>query len=317
MERCHANFRSSLPTRWGKLNLKDKFVAWRKKEKTFSSEKKTFSQAIFAPTSWFMTIGNQFPSQKESEFEVTQSSLSMPLDEPTHGEEIKEAVESLKNFALKASEKQGKNVMNFEGTQLKIKSGEDKKQDISSISKSDVSSLEDYKKVPVSLFGPGNWSHHTLGEISADDENLIFLFGDPKKDIPFDSDESVPEKWLLLNKMISAMDLKDWKVVVVYPFSTSEDTEIGPIIDILYHWRPKLSISFGASMTNLLAGKGLRLTDVHGQKIERDVSLGEEKFTYRFYPIFHPEFLLINPKMKRTTWVDLQKVIEYLKVSSS
>ena len=29
-------------------------------------------------------------------------------------------------------------------------------------------------------------------------------------------------------------------------------------------------------------------------------------------PIFHPDFLKINPKMKRTAWDDLQKVMRMI-----
>lgn len=70
--------------------------------------------------------------------------------------------------------------------------------------------------------------------------------------------------------------------------------------------RPKVVVSLGATITNILLGKREKLSGIHGQFFEK--TIGDS--TFNLMPVFHPEFLLINPNMKRTAWIDLQKVME-------
>ena len=74
---------------------------------------------------------------------------------------------------------------------------------------------------------------------------------------------------------------------------------------ILKH-KPKIVVSLGATTTNILLGRREKLSAIHGQFI--DVVIDE--FEFSMVPIFHPDFLIINPNMKRTAWIDLQKVME-------
>ncbi|MDD4976625.1 MAG: hypothetical protein PHY93_19875 [Bacteriovorax sp.] len=70
--------------------------------------------------------------------------------------------------------------------------------------------------------------------------------------------------------------------------------------------RPKFVVSLGATVTNILLGKREKLSTIHGQFFEKRVG----ECVYSLMPIFHPDFLVINPNMKRTAWIDLQKVME-------
>jgi uracil-DNA glycosylase family 4 len=70
--------------------------------------------------------------------------------------------------------------------------------------------------------------------------------------------------------------------------------------------RPKVVVSLGATVTNILLGKREKLSTIHGQFFEKRIG----ECVYSLMPIFHPDFLIINPNMKRTAWVDLQKVME-------
>jgi uracil-DNA glycosylase len=71
-------------------------------------------------------------------------------------------------------------------------------------------------------------------------------------------------------------------------------------------YKPKIVVSLGATTTNILLGRREKLSAIHGQFI--DVVI--EDFEFSMVPIFHPDFLIINPNMKRTAWIDLQKVME-------
>ena len=53
-------------------------------------------------------------------------------------------------------------------------------------------------------------------------------------------------------------------------------------------------------------GKGYIGSNIHGQFFEKQY--GDTAFS--LMPVFHPDFLVINPNMKRTAWADLQKVME-------
>ncbi len=70
--------------------------------------------------------------------------------------------------------------------------------------------------------------------------------------------------------------------------------------------KPKIVVSLGATTTNILLGRREKLSAIHGQFIDIVI----EDFEFSLVPIFHPDFLVINPNMKRTAWIDLQKVME-------
>jgi uracil-DNA glycosylase family 4 len=77
------------------------------------------------------------------------------------------------------------------------------------------------------------------------------------------------------------------------------------LLNIIFEKRPKVVVSLGATVTNILLGKREKLSTIHGQFFERQYN----SYHYSLMPIFHPDFLVINPNMKRTAWIDLQKVM--------
>ena len=80
------------------------------------------------------------------------------------------------------------------------------------------------------------------------------------------------------------------------------------LLNIIFEKRPKVVVSLGATVTNILLGKREKLSTIHGQFFERQIN----SYHYNLMPIFHPDFLIINPNMKRTAWIDLQKVMEQI-----
>ncbi len=122
----------------------------------------------------------------------------------------------------------------------------------------------------------------------------------------------------LLGKMISAMKLKD-NEFFRYPLESDlEDVEdlagnlenpspeTAKLLAVIAEKRPKVVVSLGATITNILLGKREKLSGIHGQFFEKKTG----DCNYSLMPIFHPDFLIINPNMKRTAWIDLQKVME-------
>ncbi len=139
----------------------------------------------------------------------------------------------------------------------------------------------------------------------------------------FVGDTYVPESGEdLLGKMIHAMKLKPGEVNRVIfnealdNVNNLEENLINPsaettyLLDQIKKFKPHVVVSLGATATNILLGKREKLSGIHGQFFDKSLSLENENFSYSIMPIFHPDFLLINPNMKRTAWIDLQKVME-------
>lgn len=128
----------------------------------------------------------------------------------------------------------------------------------------------------------------------------------------------------LLGKMIQAMKLNNTEYSRLAFDKKLEDVDDlsanlkAPNDSTLKLWqailleKPKFLVSLGATLTNILLGKREKLSTIHGQFIEITISSGTNSHICQLVPIFHPDFLLINPNMKRTAWIDLQKVMEKL-----
>lgn len=78
--------------------------------------------------------------------------------------------------------------------------------------------------------------------------------------------------------------------------------------------RPQVVIAYGARVTETLLKKRYKISEVHGQVFTQTFHDPERGASWKtqVIPIFHPEFLLINPSMKRLVWQDFQKVIPLL-----
>ena len=81
----------------------------------------------------------------------------------------------------------------------------------------------------------------------------------------------------------------------------------------LLHLKPKVLVTLGAFPTHLALGNREALSRVHGRFFPLEI--GSHKGSegkIQVLPTFHPDILHINPNMKRTAWMDLQKVLQYL-----
>jgi hypothetical protein len=126
----------------------------------------------------------------------------------------------------------------------------------------------------------------------------------------------------LLGKMIAAMKLTKGEFNRVLFDESLEDVFdlsqnlLGPtpatthLFEEIKKYRPAIVVSLGATVTNILLGKREKLSGIHGQFFEKTLTTNDGSHQYSIMPIFHPDFLLINPNMKRTAWIDLQKVME-------
>lgn len=128
----------------------------------------------------------------------------------------------------------------------------------------------------------------------------------------------------LLSKMIVAMKIPQDKVGITllrkcYSPVEEEFSDVmlescrNHFISELSLLRPKVVVTLGAVATNAVLNKKQRLSTVHGVFHSSTLKQEEvELHKFQVVPLFHPEFLLINPKMKKTAWVDLQKIMSFL-----
>lgn len=155
--------------------------------------------------------------------------------------------------------------------------------------------------------------------------DVLFVGGHPKAEGQgFD-----PIERDLLEKMALAMKLKNGHAV-----SLSIKCSLAPgdhddatqrmkrnCEDNLLHeiktLKPQFVIPLGAIATNSILEKKERLSQVHGKFFSKTMKCSDELLhKYIVVPLFHPEFLLINTNMKRTAWLDLKNVMDYLQKNS-
>lgn len=111
----------------------------------------------------------------------------------------------------------------------------------------------------------------------------------------------------LLSKMVVALDLPANRTMTLL-LERESSNSLDIIQNALAENSPKAVVTLGAYATNLMLDKKTKLSQIHGKEqkyIHQDIS-------YSFFPIFHPDYLNINPNMKRTAWNDLKKVLEFL-----
>lgn len=120
----------------------------------------------------------------------------------------------------------------------------------------------------------------------------------------------------LLSKMIGAMKLEEGSWQRLFLEKNLEEDKLKHQEDSLFmhllQSEVSVVVSLGAFATNLLMGKRERLSKVHGQQQKLNLNTGDTTKELSVFPVFHPDLLQINPNMKRSAWIDLQKVMEFL-----
>jgi len=169
----------------------------------------------------------------------------------------------------------------------------------------------------------------TLCRLSEKRQTVVFGEGDAKARVMFigegpgaEEDRTgrpfVGQAGRLLDRMISAMGFERKEVYIANVVKCRppgnrdpKDDEVAACAEFLDHQidliEPTVIVALGKPASRRLTGTSKPMGALRGRWS-----------TYRgtpLMPVFHPAFLLRNPKAKREVWEDLKKVLERLQVS--
>tara|TARA_R110000868_G_scaffold138216_2_gene352141 strand:+ start:91 stop:891 length:801 start_codon:yes stop_codon:yes gene_type:complete len=240
---------------------------------------------LFAASPWYidgvLQLGNQ-PALKSKVADIANPD----------SEKVK-TLESLKTFADDQLEKSPRAKIEFPGGEVAVKEGATLGRKIS---------------IPANAKAP-SW---------ADPKIKIIFYGESSK-LGDPSQASGTRASELLDKMVSAMRIPEEAVLKLLGEDKLDESGEGfeSFMKGLMISRPDFVVSLGAIATNTLIGRREKLTRIHGQFFPLKLEDGADQCQTQLMPLFHPDFLLINPNMKRTAWIDLQKIMSELGISSS
>lgn len=128
----------------------------------------------------------------------------------------------------------------------------------------------------------------------------------------------------LLGKMIVAMKLKEHEFLRFQFDDQLEKVEdlgenlVSPseaskkLFDFITDSNAQVVVTLGATITSILSGKRQKLSNIHGQFFPLNLPNYTFSAPTQLVPIFHPDYLKINPNMKKTAWIDLQEVMKVI-----
>ncbi|MCF8058684.1 MAG: hypothetical protein K9K67_05275 [Bacteriovoracaceae bacterium] len=142
------------------------------------------------------------------------------------------------------------------------------------------------------------------------EKTKVIFVGECPKDFDSESPDSD-----LLSKMITAMKIRvgtHCRVFITKDSEIAEQEWFGLLKELTSDIQEIIVVSLGALATNTILQKKERLSKIHGKEFNLSLKRGAETVQIRVFPVFHPDILQINPNMKRSAWLDLQKVMEFL-----
>lgn len=117
----------------------------------------------------------------------------------------------------------------------------------------------------------------------------------------------------LFYKMTQAMRLEVEKFTIT-SVSVAGNSDPNRLLSEINLAKPMLIMTLGASAYQALGQSSTRLKDIHGQLIDITLKSNQVESQFKVMPIFSPKLLHTAPNMKKTTWEDMQKAMEYLKL---
>ncbi len=142
----------------------------------------------------------------------------------------------------------------------------------------------------------------------------ILFFGDPSAESIQTSDRNLEgEYFQLLLRIATATKIPLEKFGFITHLNAGESclSEAKGLANLINEVKPQFIITLGSTAYQFLTNSKNRLSSVHGKLKELEFHVGDEEVTTKILPTFHPEYILINPKIKKTVWEDFQHLINH------
>ena len=123
---------------------------------------------------------------------------------------------------------------------------------------------------------------------------------------------------ILLDNIIKALALppQQAEIEVIKKSSSRPDREFthktedwNRLIDQIYSVQAEYVVTLGAFASNFILQKDQRLTELRGRFYRCFIEHPRQNLSFKILPLFHPDFLVINPSMKMAAWNDLQLIL--------
>ena len=113
----------------------------------------------------------------------------------------------------------------------------------------------------------------------------------------------------LYQKMVQAMKLTQSEYVLMALKDQSGEKTPEELLEDISWWSPRFVVPLGAQACQAILGQRERLASVHGKffPVPRLTSGG-----IQVAPLFHPSVIASNTNMKKSTWADMQKIMQAL-----
>lgn len=142
----------------------------------------------------------------------------------------------------------------------------------------------------------------------------ILFFGDPLAESIQSRDRDLEGEYfqlLLRIAMATKIPLEKFGFITHLNAGESCLSEAKGLANLINEVKPQFIITLGSTAYRFLTNSKNRLSSVHGKLKELEFYVEDEEVTTKILPTFHPEYILINPKIKKTVWEDFQHLINH------
>ncbi len=259
----------------------------------------TFAQALFGAVDWGHEVP-QAPFQKDD--------IKSPAFEFSEKVQV---IESLERFAKEKFEEEKKTILKIPGGEIELK--KDPTWD-------DVKTFSSFADLKNNLSLDQQTLEICLASKSSSQVKVMFVsesfrnYDDYAQELK-DSflNQLLPAFPLktaeFFSRMIAAMKLVESEIII-YPTALGDKDLTNEALSVAAFYRPEVILTLGANPSHKILKIQDRLSQIHGQFFHRKLS---DETNFLVVPLFHPSIIETNQNMKKTAWMDMQKIMKQLK----
>lgn len=118
----------------------------------------------------------------------------------------------------------------------------------------------------------------------------------------------------MVEKMLGAIHLQSSNYLITALHRKEDDfNNLENIKKMFFFYEPNFIICFGAIASKALLNNTDRLSQLNGKIEKRNWFFNGQEQEVNIMPLFHPDYLLINPVMKKNVWEGLLQIQNLLK----